>query len=78
LYWRKPRGTTVWKGVRQGSLKYVARTQDDACEEHLFDLASDVAEKEDLKDLRKEDFGHLRRLYDLWEEEVRRNRRGRP
>jgi len=78
LYWRKPRGTTLWKGVRDGSLKYVAENRGDTSREHLFDLASDVTEKIDLKTARPRDFARLKHLYDTWEETVRRNRRGRP
>ncbi len=78
LYWRKPRGETVWKGVRQGSLKYVGERRGDEFQEYLFDLSSDAAEENNLKDARPEGFARLKRLYDVWEEEVRRNRRGRP
>ena len=78
LYWRKPRGETLWKGVRQGTLKYVGQRRGDAYHEYLFDLAGDIAEKEDLKELRPDDFVRLKGLYDAWEERVRRNRRGRP
>jgi N-acetylgalactosamine-6-sulfatase len=75
LYWRKPRGETVWKGVRQGSLKYVGVRRGDGYTEHLFDLAADPAEKNDLKERRAADFRRLKALYDRWEEEVRRDRR---
>jgi arylsulfatase A-like enzyme len=78
LYWRKPRGQTLWKGVRQGSLKYIGSKSGDTYAEYLFDLSSDPAEEEDLKDARPEDFRRLKQLYDRWEADVRRNRRGRP
>ena len=78
LYWRKPRGETLWKGVRQGTLKYIAQKRGDDYREFLFDIASDVAEKTDLKNSRPEEFARLKRLYDQWEETVRRDRRGRP
>ena len=38
LYWRKQRGKTVWKAVRQSSLKYVAK-EVNSVEEHLYNLA---------------------------------------
>jgi N-acetylgalactosamine-6-sulfatase len=76
LYWRKPRGETVWKGVRQGSLKFVAQKQGDRETEFLFDLSADPAEKTDLKTDRRADFERLKALYHDWEAEVRRNRRG--
>ncbi len=77
LYWRKPRGETLWKGVRQGTLKYVAQKRGDSYKEMLFDLATDIPEKVDLKEQRPEDFTRLKNLYDTWEETTRRNRRGR-
>jgi N-acetylgalactosamine-6-sulfatase len=76
LYWRMPRGESVWKGVRQGSLKFVARRQGDRETESLFDLSADPAEKTDLKTDRRADFERLKALYHDWEAEVRRNRRG--
>ncbi len=78
LYWRKPRGATVWKGVRQESMKYIGSKRGEEYREYLFDLSADPAEKEDLKASRPEVFQRLKQLYDNWEEEVRRNRRGRP
>jgi N-acetylgalactosamine-6-sulfatase len=78
LYWRKPRGERVWKGVRQGTLKYVGEQVGDEVREYLFDLSSDTAEKNDLRNAQPEVFARLKRLYDVWEEETRRNRRGRP
>jgi N-acetylgalactosamine-6-sulfatase len=78
LYWRKPRGETTWKGVREGTLKFVAQQKGDNESEFLFDLASDPAEQADLKQQRPADFQRLKTLYQDWEHRVRRNRRGRP
>jgi arylsulfatase A-like enzyme len=78
LYWRKPRGATVWKGARQGTLKFIGQQDGDTYREYLFDLATDIAEKTDLKSSRPTDFNRLRTLYHQWEERTRRNRRGRP
>lgn len=78
LYWRKPRGATLWKGVRQSSLKYVAHRRDDRDREFLFDLETDPAEESDLKASRPDDFRRLKSLFDQWETTVRKNRRGRP
>jgi arylsulfatase A-like enzyme len=77
LYWRKPRGTSLWKGVRQGRSKYVSQERDGEVSEHLFDLENDPAEKNDLKEKRTAEFLKLKRAFDEWEEKVRRNRRGR-
>jgi N-acetylgalactosamine-6-sulfatase len=78
LFWRKPRGTTVWKGVREGSLKLVAQRRGDEESEFLFDISTDVAERHDLREQRPADLKRLRTLYRTWEERTRRNRRGRP
>jgi len=78
LYWRKPRGETLWKGARQGSLKYIGHRSGDGYREYLFDLSSDPREKKDLKNDRPGDFNRLKALFNGWEEKVRRNRRGRP
>ncbi|MGB7347932.1 MAG: sulfatase-like hydrolase/transferase [Pirellulaceae bacterium] len=78
LYWRKPRGDTVWKAIRQGTLKFVAQKRGDKEVEYLFDLATDTPEKIDLKNDRPKDFQRLKTLYHQWEANVRRSRRGRP
>ncbi len=76
LYWRKQRGDTIWKAVRDGDLKYVAEDRDGQPTEHLFDLAADVSEQHDLKDSRAADLNSLRDAYDRWETSVRKDRRG--
>ncbi len=78
LFWRKPRGHTVWKAVRAGSLKYVAREQRGRLREYLFDVVADIGEQHDLKSARPNDFRRLRRAYLEWEARVRANRRGAP
>lgn len=77
LYWRKPRGETIWKGVREGNLKFVAQQRGDQEAEFLFDLATDVSEKKDLKASRSEDHKRLKAKYLEWETTTRANRRGR-
>jgi len=78
LYWRKPRGDRIWRGVRSGSLKYVGERQGDQDKEYLFDLSTDPAEAVDLKGEHPEDLARLKKFYYAWEERVRLNRRGRP
>ena len=65
LYWRKQRGRVIWKAVRQGSLKYVAK-EFNSVEEHLYNLADDIGEKRDLKQQQADDFQRLRALYLAW------------
>lgn len=78
LFWRKPRGNAVWRGLRQGSLKYVSERRDGSVREYLFDLDADVAEKHDLREQRPAEFRRLKATYEAWEKTVRLHRRGRP
>ena len=77
LFWRKPRGQTIWKGVRQGTLKFVAQQRGDHESEFLFDLETDKTETHNLRDERPADFQRLRQLYQRWEQTTRAHRRGR-
>ncbi len=77
LFWRKPRGDTVWMAAREGKWKYVARRKGERFEEHLFDIDADVAEKHDLKDRFPQRLERLRAAYRQWEKRVRAHRRGR-
>ena len=78
LYWRKQRGKVVWKATRKGSMKYVAQETPSNTKEHLFDLATDPRELNDLRDRKQEQFKQLKAAYTQWEHTVRRNRRGQP
>lgn len=78
LFWRKPRGTTLWKGVRRGKMKYICHQKGDVSKEYLFDISQDIAEKSDLKTDRQREFLELKRIYHEWEEKTRRQRRGKP
>ena len=78
LFWRKQRGTTVWKAVRDGTLKYVSQENNGVESEHLFDLADDISEKQDLRNQYTDQFNRLQESYRQWEKDVRKNRRGRP
>ena len=78
LFWRKPRGTTLWKGLRSGHMKYVSQKRGNIVKEYLFDLSKDIGEKNSLKDQRPAEFLELQGIYNAWEETTRRNRRGRP
>ena len=78
LFWRKPRGETVWMGVREGTLKLVAQRNGDKQSAELFDLAEDVSEQHDLSQARPQDLKRLQTMYRQWEQRVRKDRRGRP
>ncbi len=76
LYWRKQRGSQVWKAVREGEWKYVADDRDGIIREYLFDLADDRGESNDLSAVEPTRLSQLRDLYQQWETTVRRDRRG--
>lgn len=78
LFWRKPRGDQIWKGVRSGDWKYVAHVTGDEEEEFLFDLARDPAEQNSLLEQQAGRARALREQYEEWEFRTRQNRRGRP
>ncbi|TWT69425.1 sulfatase-like hydrolase/transferase [Crateriforma conspicua] len=78
LYWRKPRGESIWKGVRDGDWKYVVDRRGDREKTYLFQLADDESESQNLIDQYPDTAKRLRALYDSWESTTRRNRRGRP
>ncbi|MEO1525282.1 MAG: sulfatase-like hydrolase/transferase [Planctomycetota bacterium] len=78
LFWRKPRGDQIWKGLRDGDWKYVVDSRAGMETEYLFDLSADETESNNLLEDRPEQAKLLRRKFDRWEEKTRRNRRGRP
>jgi N-acetylgalactosamine-6-sulfatase len=84
LFWRAKRGHTtwgaerpttpqpdrIWRAVRQGPLKYISRQDGDQLEEYLFDIPSDVSEKNNLMASRPRDAQRLKALLADWEREV--------
>ncbi len=78
LYWRKPRGEQIWRGVRKGNWKYVADQRGDQEREYLFHLGDDPSETVDLSQTNSDMLKRLRRNFDSWEQRTRETRRGRP
>lgn len=76
LFWRKPRGTTIWSAVREGPWKYVGRRKGESFDEFLFHLDDDPAEQHNLKQQQAAKFQELQGKYRRWEKEVRRGARG--
>jgi len=70
LFWRKLRGKSVLKAVREGNLKYVKNTDNNETKEYLFDLTADPAEINNLKESKKIEFNKLKKLLEEWEGEV--------
>ncbi|MBN2127876.1 MAG: sulfatase-like hydrolase/transferase [Sedimentisphaerales bacterium] len=71
LFWRARRGDRTRKAVRDGSIKYIALFEADRCEECLFDLKADPAERVNLIDQQPETASRLKELLSRWEEEVK-------
>ena len=71
LFWRQRRGEKTWRAVRDGDLKYVSLTDGSDFEEHLFDLARDPGEKNDLATDRPAALATIKRLLTVWEEDVK-------
>ena len=69
LYWRGKRGERTWWAVRDGSYKYVRKTEG-TTEEWLYDLSNDIGESNDLSQKKSEQVARLRKLLAVWEEEV--------
>ncbi len=74
LFFRNRRGERTWRAVRSGRMKYLSKTQGDAFQEWLFDLAADPAEKRDLLADRPDDARRLKTLLAAWETEVQHTR----
>lgn len=70
LFWRGKRGKRTWSAVRSGDLKYVRKVEGETSE-WLFDLASDIGEKNDLSKSRPGDVKRLKKLLGDWEKDVR-------
>ncbi|MEM6469826.1 MAG: sulfatase-like hydrolase/transferase, partial [Planctomycetota bacterium] len=78
LYWRKPRGKQIWKGIRDGDWKYIADNRAGTEREYLFNLSNDEQESVNLIESNPGQATELRRRFDEWEKTTRANRRGRP
>jgi len=74
LFWRKLRGDNIVKAVRDGNYKYITNIKDNEIKEYLFDLATDPAENNNLKDLKMKEFNRLKKLLQEWEAEVKPER----
>lgn len=74
LFWRGRRGDRTWRAVRDGALKYVSLQTGAAMEEHLFDLAKDPGETNDLFVTAGGDAARLKALLSAWERDVRQQR----
>jgi hypothetical protein len=74
LFWRARRGDSTWWAVRDGDAKYWRHQKGDRIEEHLFDLANDPSESNDLLSAQSTKVEKLRSMLTRWEEEVKPRR----
>jgi hypothetical protein len=74
LFWRQRRGENTWRGVRAGDLKLVSRQEGADRQDWLFDLAADVAEKNDLAAARPAELKQMQDRLSSWEADVKPSR----
>ncbi len=74
LFWRGRRGERVWRGVREGELKYVSLQEGASTEKWLFNINADPAEQNNLLAGHAADAARLEAKLEAWEAEVRPTR----
>ena len=74
LFWRYKYYENVRKAVRDGNMKYIYDLNNNQISEYLFDLESDIGEKNNLAESEKGHFLRLKRILETWETEVRPER----
>jgi arylsulfatase A-like enzyme len=74
LFWRFKRGNLVLKAVRDNSMKYIAETNKNGLTEYLFNLETDIGEKDNLVNKNSAELNRLKTLMDKWEAEVKPER----
>ncbi|MDF1811341.1 MAG: sulfatase-like hydrolase/transferase [Verrucomicrobiales bacterium] len=68
--WRAKRGDRTWRAFRKGEWKYVSKTDGNATEEWLFNLASDPYEKNNLAPENPKMLSELKSELADWEAQV--------
>ncbi len=74
LFWRYKRATTVRKALRDNTMKYICNIEGEEINEYVFDLANDIAEKNNLAETNKRELNRLRKLMTTWEADVKPER----
>jgi len=74
FFWRARRGARTWRAIRRGDLKYVSHIDTGVSEQHLFDLAADPGEGNDLLKTQPETALELHDALVAWEATVRPRR----
>jgi arylsulfatase A-like enzyme len=70
LYWRRKRGNTVFKAIRDGDMKMVIENMDGTITQKLFNIKVDPGESNDLTKNNGELIGTLQKKLARWEKEV--------
>ncbi len=70
LFWRARRAERTWRAVRDGSLKYVSRTDGGETEDWLFDLSRDPGETDSLLASKPEQAAKMKAQLAAWERDV--------
>lgn len=70
LFWRARRGDRTWRAIRDGSMKYVYKTEGGVEEEWMFDLSKDQGESNDLLKERPKVATQLKNKLVAWEKAV--------
>lgn len=70
MFWRSRRADRTWRAVRRGDLKYVSRQDGDRKEEFLYDVVTDVGERNNLIEQSPKHAGILRDELARWEQEM--------
>ncbi len=74
LFWRFKRGNGIIKAVRDNNMKYIEETNKKGTTEFVFDLQTDIGEKNNLADKNMGELNRLRKLVENWEADVRPER----
>jgi arylsulfatase A-like enzyme len=70
LFWRYIYYDRIRKAVRDGNMKYIYEVEDNEVKEYLFNLDSDIGEKNNLIYKKKKELLSLKKLLEEWESQV--------
>ena len=70
LFWRGRRGNRTWRAVRDADFKFVSKTENGKLEEWLYNLESDVGERQNLLRTDMKTARRLRTLMANWEKQM--------
>ncbi len=74
LFWRYKYYDRTLKAVRDGNMKYILHSENNEVTEYLFNLESDIGEKNNLILNEKKEVFRLKKLLENWESDVKPER----